>query len=41
MDSARFQEADGSFVFKPLKDLFPFLPRDEFLANMIVKPPDE
>jgi acetolactate synthase-1/2/3 large subunit len=32
------QKPDGSFVSKPLEDLFPFLPRDEFLANMIVKP---
>jgi acetolactate synthase-1/2/3 large subunit len=32
------QRADGSFVSKPLEDLFPFLPRDEFLANMIVEP---
>jgi acetolactate synthase-1/2/3 large subunit len=33
-----YQRPDGSFVSKPLEDLFPFLPRDEFLANMIVKP---
>jgi acetolactate synthase-1/2/3 large subunit len=33
-----FQKPDGSFVSKPLEDLFPFLPREEFLANMIVKP---
>lgn len=33
-----YQKTDGSFVSKPLEDLFPFLPRDEFLANMIVKP---
>jgi len=26
---------------KPLEDLFPFLPREEFLANMIVKPLEE
>jgi acetolactate synthase-1/2/3 large subunit len=32
------QKPDGSFVSKPLEDLFPFLPREEFLANMIVKP---
>jgi acetolactate synthase-1/2/3 large subunit len=32
------QRPDGSFVSKPLEDLYPFLPRDEFLANMIVKP---
>ncbi len=35
------QKPDGSFVSKPLEDLFPFLPREEFLANMIVKPLDE
>ena len=33
-----YQKPDGSFVSKPLEDLFPFLPREEFLANMIVKP---
>ena len=33
-----YQKEDGSFVSKPLEDLFPFLDRDEFLANMIVKP---
>jgi acetolactate synthase-1/2/3 large subunit len=32
------QRPDGSFVSKPLEDLFPFLPREEFLANMIVNP---
>jgi acetolactate synthase-1/2/3 large subunit len=30
------QRADGSMVSKPLEDLWPFLPRDEFRANMIV-----
>jgi acetolactate synthase-1/2/3 large subunit len=35
-----YQKPDGSFVSKPLEDLFPFLPREEFLANMIVKPLD-
>jgi acetolactate synthase I/II/III large subunit len=33
-----FQKPDGSFISKPLEDLFPFLPREEFLANMIIKP---
>jgi len=33
-----YQRPDGSFVSKPLEDLFPFLPREEFFANMIVKP---
>jgi acetolactate synthase-1/2/3 large subunit len=32
------QRADGSLYSKPLEDLWPFLPRDEFHANMIVKP---
>jgi acetolactate synthase-1/2/3 large subunit len=36
-----YQKPDGSFVSKPLEDLFPFLPREEFLANMIVKPLSE
>lgn len=29
---------DGSMVSKPLEDLWPFLPRDEFLKNMIIPP---
>ncbi len=33
-----YQKPDGSFVSKPLEDLFPFLDREEFLANMIVAP---
>jgi acetolactate synthase I/II/III large subunit len=32
------QRADGSFVSKPLEDLWPFLGRDEFMSNMIVRP---
>lgn len=35
------QRADGSLYSKPLEDLWPFLPRDEFYANMIVAPMDE
>jgi acetolactate synthase I/II/III large subunit len=30
--------ADGSIVSRPLEDLWPFLARDEFKANMIVEP---
>lgn len=30
------QKPDGSMVSKPLEDMFPFLDREEFLANMIV-----
>jgi acetolactate synthase-1/2/3 large subunit len=29
---------DGTMVSKPLEDLWPFLPRDEFNANMIIPP---
>lgn len=32
------QRADGSFVSKPLEDLWPLLDRREFLANMLVEP---
>lgn len=32
------QKPDGSFVSKPLEDLYPFLDRDEFRANMIITP---
>jgi acetolactate synthase-1/2/3 large subunit len=35
------QRADGSMVSTPLEDMAPFLDRDEFLANMIIKPLDE
>jgi acetolactate synthase-1/2/3 large subunit len=33
--------ADGSMVSKPLEDLWPFLPREEFLTNMIIPPVEE
>ena len=33
-----YQKPDGSFVSRPLEDLWPFLPREEFLSNMIVAP---
>jgi acetolactate synthase-1/2/3 large subunit len=32
------QRPDGSMVSRPLEDLWPFLDRDEFRANMIVPP---
>jgi acetolactate synthase-1/2/3 large subunit len=32
------RKPDGSMVSKPLEDLWPFLPRGEFLANMIIPP---
>jgi acetolactate synthase-1/2/3 large subunit len=36
-----YQKKDGSFVSKPLEDLWPFLDREEFKANMIIKPIEE
>jgi acetolactate synthase-1/2/3 large subunit len=36
-----YQRPDGSFVSKPLEDLFPFLSREEFLENMIIAPMPE
>jgi acetolactate synthase-1/2/3 large subunit len=35
------QRPDGSLVSKPLEDLWPFLPREEFYANMIIPPIEE
>lgn len=35
---SNYQKPDGSLVSRPLEDLWPFLPREEFLANMIVEP---
>ena len=32
------QRPDGSFVSKPLEDLWPFLDREEFKGNMLVEP---
>ena len=31
---------DGTMVSAPLEDLAPFLPRDEFAANMLIPPVD-
>jgi acetolactate synthase-1/2/3 large subunit len=33
---ASVKKADGTMVSKPLEDMYPFLDREEFLANMIV-----
>jgi acetolactate synthase-1/2/3 large subunit len=33
-----YQRPDGTFVSKPLEDMFPFLSREEFLENMIIPP---
>jgi acetolactate synthase-1/2/3 large subunit len=30
------RKPDGSMVSRPLEDLWPFLPRDEFLSNMVI-----
>jgi acetolactate synthase-1/2/3 large subunit len=38
---ASARRPDGSMVSKPLEDLWPFLDREEFRANMIVPPLDE
>jgi acetolactate synthase-1/2/3 large subunit len=35
------QRPDGSMVSRPLEDMWPFLDRDEFRANMIVPPIEE
>ena len=35
------QRADGSMVSKPLEDLWPFLDREEFRANMLIPTLDE
>lgn len=39
--ASSYIKSDGSMGSKPLEDLYPFLPREEFLANMIVKPLQE
>ncbi|OPY91253.1 MAG: Acetolactate synthase large subunit [Syntrophus sp. PtaU1.Bin208] len=36
-----FQKPDGSMASRPLEDMWPFLDREEFLANMIVPPLNE
>lgn len=33
--------ADGKYISKPIEDMIPLLPRDEFKENMIVKPLEE
>ena len=32
---------DGRMISKPLEDMYPFLGREEFILNMIIKPIDE
>lgn len=36
-----FTKEDGTIVSKPLEDMYPFLDREEFYKEMIVKPIDE
>jgi acetolactate synthase-1/2/3 large subunit len=38
---ASMQRSDGTMVSKPLEDLWPFMDRQEFLANMIIPPIEE
>lgn len=39
--ASSLRKADGTMVSKPLEDMFPFLSREEFLANMLIKPLEE
>lgn len=36
--ASSLKKPDGTIVSKPLEDLYPFLSREEFLQNMLVKP---
>jgi acetolactate synthase-1/2/3 large subunit len=36
--ASSYQKPDGSMGSKPLEDLYPFLSREEFRANMIIEP---
>jgi acetolactate synthase I/II/III large subunit len=38
--SASMKLPDGRITSKPIEDMYPFLPREEFLENMIVRPVD-
>ena len=38
---ASMKKDDGTMVSKPLEDMYPFLDRDEFKKNMIIKPVKE
>jgi acetolactate synthase-1/2/3 large subunit len=35
---ASTKNPDGTIVSRPLEDMYPFLPREEFLAEMIIPP---
>ena len=36
-----FKTKEGKYISKPIEDMLPFLPRDEFRAHMLVKPLEE
>jgi acetolactate synthase-1/2/3 large subunit len=39
--ASSYQKPDGTMASKPLEDLYPFLTRDEFRANMLIPPIEE
>lgn len=39
--TSSFKKPDGVMVSKPIEDMYPFLDREEFLKEMIVKPVEE
>ncbi|MBF05418.1 hypothetical protein CL644_01790 [bacterium] len=39
--ASALERPDGTIVSRPLEDMMPFLDRDEYLSNMIIKPVDE
>lgn len=39
--ASSLRKDDGTMVSKPLEDMYPFLSREEFFAEMIIKPLDE
>lgn len=39
--STSMVKPNGQVIAKPLEDMYPFLPRDEFYSNMLIKPIDE
>jgi len=41
LTAASIAKPDGRMVSRPLEDMYPFLDRQEFLKNMIVRPKDE
>ena len=35
------KKSDGTMISKPLEDMYPFLTREEFFKEMIIKPIEE